>query len=258
MTAKAYFNENRGKVKALHCTKQHGNKCHVYKQWKHYHKARARKLQSYVKNKHVSVYEDIQRVVTVSGKNIQINGTVRANYPKCLRKVKSNIKGYPFTCKICLKQKSFLLDKLKKRLTTKHEEGKRFGLAGIKYEYLQPDEIVDGLKKDVYQKKIAARTNLNFKSSIKDIEQNIWISSINEDERSLVTNVMQLIENGIATNDKVHFTILGNLVKKLHSKKMFHYSDLIVKVGKLLRNKLGRTSYALASVSKFINVYCLF
>lgn len=109
--------------------------------------------------------------------------------------------------------------------------------------------MICGSNQNAQNKKVARRINSNFKSSVADMVQKIWISSVSEDERNLVTHVLQLIDSGIATNDKVHLTILMNLVKKLRSKRMFHYSDMIIKLGKMARNRLGRTSYALFSVS---------
>ncbi len=41
----------------------------------------------------------MQKTVRVNGKDVEINGTIRSKIPQCLKKVWSNIQGYPFTSK---------------------------------------------------------------------------------------------------------------------------------------------------------------
>ena len=243
-----YFRKHHHSKKLLQCHK-HGGRCRKYSEWKRNHKERARKLKAIVDDMTICKFEDVKMSLYINGRLVQINGTIRSS--KCSNLPSGRDQMFPFTCNECKKEMRYLKVKIRNRESAKYKKGERYGKRGVNYKIMAKEELVRGSKQ---QRTVLTRFRKQcFKPNISDVKERLIYSSETNDEQSFISDIVLLIRRGVFTRKPVHFKILQNMVRKLRRNRNHRYSDTILRISRMTRNRLGRHSYALFSVSMIKN-----
>ena len=223
--------------------------CKMYNIWKARHKKDHEDLCDASKESFRSVFVPGESKVLLNGKSKIINGGIKSCDPPCLQTA-SNSGPHPFTCKNCVKQKSYLKDMVDKRSRSalvKCNSSFRVGVKGFRTSYATKREVNERLDQ-------LFEENQDLKKQVKKFEwaqfkkktwEDMLLQSIEDNDiHKLAVDIVSLFQQP-AQKGSVQFIVLQNLISKLKSKNNHKFTNIILDISSVLITELGIHNYSL-------------
>ena len=230
---------------------EHSNPCKTYEMWRKTHPKLHQDLIIEADQSKLTNLEPKTASLVISKEQVDIQYIIRSLQPPCQEIARADGR-HPYTCEHCQSHFKYLKVKAKKQNNAAYKDvPNRCGLKSMTNKYLRDDELSNAMR-SAHVELGEMKRNMQLISltrSRENWETRLLTCSEQDETDTFVNDLIYVLKSGILQSDNVSFTLMSNLLKKLIKKRNHKFSDITIRIGRLLCNQVGRTAYQTWEVS---------